>query len=245
MNRLVAARLADTDRLLFARFGDRHRLLAFGRRDPHFTHLFVVGHVAARLLNGFRGGLLTDRVDVTRLVRDIGDIHVDQLQTQLGQLGLQRALNVFQERVAVAIDLIDPHRSDHLSQLTEDHFFRLLADFTNRQAEQADGRLLHQGRFRADGHREHTRYVHANILNRQRASQRNLDLHRFQAQIGVILQEWNHELRASVDRFGGLARLFTAPPNHQDPVAGAAFVLLGQNQQKAQKQHDNKDDDDN
>ncbi len=42
--------------------------------------------------------------------------------------GSSDALNVLQERVAVAVDVLDPHRGDHLPQLAEDHFLGLLVE---------------------------------------------------------------------------------------------------------------------
>ncbi len=74
------------------------------------------------------GGLLADGVDVAALVGDVGDVDVDQHQADLLQLRLERALHVLQERVAVAVDVLDPHRGDHLPQLAEDDFLGLLAN---------------------------------------------------------------------------------------------------------------------
>ena len=93
-----------------------------------FAHPFVVGDVAAGLLDGLRGGLLADGLDVARLVGDVGDVDVDQHQADLAQLRLQRALHLFQELFAIAVDVFDLHRGDHLPQLAEDHVLGLLLD---------------------------------------------------------------------------------------------------------------------
>src|SRR2546430_6755054 len=43
-----------------------------------FRSLLVIGHVSAGLLNRQRSRLLPDRVDIARLIGDVGDVHVDQ-----------------------------------------------------------------------------------------------------------------------------------------------------------------------
>ena len=93
-HRLLALGFARADRLFLAGVGDLNRLIALGGGDAGFAHLLVVGHVAAGLLNGERGGLLADGVDVARLVGDVGDVDVDELQADLGEFGLERMLHV-------------------------------------------------------------------------------------------------------------------------------------------------------
>ena len=90
---------------------------------------------------------------------------------------------MLQKRVAVAVDVLDPHRGDHLPQLAEDDFLGLLANLAAVEAEQADGRVLHHVGLRADGHGEHAGHVDADVLDRQRAAERNFDLDRLQAQV--------------------------------------------------------------
>ena len=221
--------------------GHLNRLVAFGTGHACLAHPLVFGHITASLLDRFRGGFLADRVDVSRLVRDVGDVHVDQLQANLGQFRFERSLNVLQKLVAIAVDLFDAHRGDDLTQLAKNNFFGLLADLADGQAQQANSRLLHHRRFRADGHGEHTRHIDADVLKRQRTTQRNFDLDRLETQIGIVLEQRQHELGAGVDRLGRLARTLAASPDHQHAVTGATFVLLHQQNQNAERQDDETD----
>ena len=108
--------------------GHADGLLALGLGHADFAHPLVVGHVAAGLLDRLRGRLLADGLDVARLVGDVGDVDVDQHQADLPQLRLQRVLDGFEELVAVAVDVLDLHRGDHLAELAEDDVLGLLLD---------------------------------------------------------------------------------------------------------------------
>ena len=129
---LLAARLAGADLALLRGAGHLHDLVAIGAGDANLALLHFVGHVGAGLLNRLRRRLLADRVDVAALVLDVGDVDVDQHQADLLELRLDRVLNVLQERVAIAVDVLDLHRGDHLPQLAEDDFLGLLADVVRR-----------------------------------------------------------------------------------------------------------------
>ena len=186
---LVAGRLL-ADLLLLVELGDADRLLARGFAGADSLQLHGVGHLTAfsRSASATRmspifslsatsprafwiacgGGLLADGFDVARLVGDVGDVHVDQHQADLLQFRLERILDVAQERIAVAVDVLDPHRGDHLAQLAEDDVLGLLLDVGRSQSQQADRRVLHQLGRGADGHREHAGHVDADVLDRQR-----------------------------------------------------------------------------
>ena len=110
--------MRDLDRLV--------RVPALG--DADLAELLLLGHVDLGLLHRLRRGLAADGLDVARLVGDVGDVDVDQHQADLLQLRLQRRLNAVQELLAVAVDVLDPHRGDHLAELAEDDVRRLLLD---------------------------------------------------------------------------------------------------------------------
>ena len=124
-DRLLALGLAGADFTELRGTGNLDRLLAIGVSDANFTELFLIGHVAASLLNRLRRRLLADGVDVAALVGDVGDVDVDQHEADFLEFRLDRVLNVFEERIAVAVDVLDPHRGDHLPQLAENDFPRL------------------------------------------------------------------------------------------------------------------------
>ncbi len=119
----ACADLAD-----FSRFGHLHGFIAIGLRHANFAEFLLLGHVAAGFLDRFRGGLASDRLDVAGTIRDIRDVDVDQHQADLLQLRFDRILNVLQKLLAVAVDVVDVHRRDHLPQLPEDDVFGLLFD---------------------------------------------------------------------------------------------------------------------
>ncbi len=114
----------DGDGLVAVRLGDAGRALLDLLRD-----------VDQGLLDRLRSRLLADRLDVARLVRDVLDVDVDQDETDLPEFGLERRLDLFQEDVAVLVDLLDAHRRDHLTELTEDHVLGLLDDVLRLEAE--------------------------------------------------------------------------------------------------------------
>ena len=162
--------------------------------------LLLLGHVDAGLLHRLRRRPSADGLDVARLVGDVGDVDVDQHQADLLQLRLQRGLDVLQELLAVAVDVLDPHRGDHLPQLAEDDVARPACLISvGVQAQQADGGVLHHFGVGADGHGEHAGHVDADVLDRQGALERDLDLHRLQAEEGVVLDQRQDEGGAAVD----------------------------------------------
>ena len=180
-DRLLAHRLAGADFADLVGVGHADRLLALGLGHADLAHPLVVGHVAAGLLDCLRRRLLADGFDIARLVGDVGDVDVDQHQADLAQLRLERILDGFEKLIAVAVDVLDLHRRDHLAKLAEDHVFRLFLNVADVQPQQADGGVLHLLGRGADGHGEHARHVHADVFHRQRTAKRNLDLHRLES----------------------------------------------------------------
>ena len=154
---LLAGRLAGADLAHLGRVGDRDGPLALGLGHADLPLLLLLGHVDLRLLDGDGRGLPADRLDVPALVGDVGDVDVDQHQADLLQLRLERLLDALQELVAVAVDVLDPHRRDDLPELAEDDVAGLLLDLLGVEPEQADGRVLHRLRVGADGDGEHAR----------------------------------------------------------------------------------------
>ena len=125
---LLALGLAHADLAELVGVGDLHDALALRLGHADLAQLLLLGHVAAGLLHRLRRRLLADGLDVARLVVDVGDVHVDQHQADLLELRLERRLDAVQERVAVAVDLLDAHGRDHLPQLAEDDVLRLPLD---------------------------------------------------------------------------------------------------------------------
>jgi hypothetical protein len=136
--------------------------------------------------------------------------------------------------LAVTVDVLDPHRGDHLAELAEDDVLRLLLDLGGVQAQQANGRVLHHLEVGADGHGEDAGHVDTDVLHRQGAFERDLDLDRFQVEVGVILHQRHNEGRPAVDAAGGVAAAHLAVDD-QDAVARAALVAAEQQHREAEE----------
>ena len=86
-----------------------------------------------RLVDRFGRGLLADALDVARLVRDVGDVHVDQVQADLVELGRHVAADRVEEFLAVLVDLLDGQRRHREAQLAEDDLARHALDVVLRE----------------------------------------------------------------------------------------------------------------
>src|SRR5205823_9122546 len=75
------------------------------------------------------------------------------------------------------------------------YFLSLLANLCRGETEQTDRGILHHLRFGINGDGEDARHIDADVLGRQRASQRHLNLDRLETEIGVILNERSEERR--------------------------------------------------
>jgi hypothetical protein len=187
------------------------------------------------------GGLAADGVDVARLVGDVGDVHVDQHEADLAELRLQRGLDALEEPVAVPVDLLDLHRGDDLTQLTEDDVLAPASMSPGLEAQQADGRILHDARLGADGDGEDGRHVDADVLDGQGAAQRDLDLQRLEVEVGVVLDQRDHEGAATVETLaGGLAADLSV--HDQDRVGRAPLVAACEEDDEQHREDDDEDD---
>ena len=148
--------------------GDLDRLELLGLGDADRPVFLLLGDVDLGLVDRRAGGLAADRLDVARVVGQVGDVDVDQHQADLAELHLQRVLDVLQELLAIAVDLVDGHRRDHLAELAEDQVGRLGADLLAGEVQQADRGVLHHLGLGADGDGEDARHVHPDVLEQER-----------------------------------------------------------------------------
>ena len=89
LHRPLPLRLAHADLLLLLRARHLHRALALRFRDADLAEFFLLGDVAAGLLHRLRRRLAADRLDVAGIVLQVRDVHVDEHETDLLQLGLE------------------------------------------------------------------------------------------------------------------------------------------------------------
>ncbi len=196
-HRLLTRRFADADVAQLGRVRYLHHPLTLGVGDAHFAQLFLIGNVTACLLYRRRSRLAPDRLDVPRFVVDVGDVHVDEHQSDLLELRLQRLLNVVQKCLAILVDLLDAHGGDDLPKLPEDDVLRLALHLRSIELEQANGGVGTRFVAGADGNGEHARYANPDVLEREGIAQGNVYLNRLEAQIVVFLDDRPHERAAA------------------------------------------------
>ena len=149
-------------------------------------------------------------------------------------------LNVLQETLAVAVDVLDLHRRDHLPQLSENDVFGLLLDLLRVEPQQANGRVLHDLGLRPDRHGKDAGNFDADVLGRQGVFERNADLDRLEIEIGVVLNDGDDERGAAVNAHCRRARAHFAELD-QDPIAGTALVALGEHHAEADDEQSRND----
>ncbi len=169
-------------------------------------------------------------LDVVRLVGDVRDVDVDQVQADLVQLRLDVLADRLQEALAVLVDLLDGQRRDGEAQLAEDDFLGHVLDFLGLQTQEPLGSVVHDRLVRADADGERARHVDADVLHRQRVLQRDADRHGRQAHVSVVLDQRPDECATAVDAAGRLVTPDLAIDD-QDTVGGTPFVPRGQEQQ--------------
>lgn len=111
-------------------------------------------------------------------------------------------LDAVEEGVAVAVDLLDAHRRDHLAKLAEDDVLCLTLDLLVGEAEEADGGLLPDVGLGADDDREDARHRDANVLGGERVLERDV-LDRFEGEVRVLPDQRPDEGRAVPESSAG------------------------------------------
>ena len=114
---------------------------------------------------------------------------------------------------------------------------RHLLDVARLEAEQALGGVLHDRRLRADADRERARHVDADVLQRQRALQRDADRQRRELEERVVLDQRPDQRAAAVDAARRLP-LADLAVDHQDHVRRAALVARREEHQGRREQHE-------
>ena len=219
--------------------GDADVFVTVGLGLTDFTETVLFGDALLGLVDGLGGGFLTERLDVARLVADVGHVDVDQLQTDLSQLSLDVGADVGQELIAVRVDLLDVHRGDDEAQLTEEDVGGNVLNVVRVLAEQAFGCVGHALRFGGNTDGESAGHIHADVLLTQRVGQVTLDGDGREVEEGVVLKHGPDEGGAAVDTACGAdAPLFVATGftvNDQDFVRRTAFVTRKDRSERHEK----------
>ena len=230
----VGIRVGHFDlRLVFARDGH-----GIGFRSPNtrffqrlgatdFTDLVLFCHAHFGFVDGLGGSFLTERFDVAALVFDVGDVDIDELQTDFLQFDLHILHNVLLELVAVAVQFFDRHRSDDQTELSEENIAGHFLDVCGFESEETFGGVVHRVAFGGNTHGEAARHVDAYVLSRERIRQVRFDRDGREAQISIVLNDGPNKGAATVNALGRTVGAACAV-DHQDLIRRAAAVAIEQ-----------------
>ena len=218
--------------------GHADDLLTIGQGLSGGAIALLLGDLDLGAVDRLRRRPLADRHDVAAFIRDVADVHVDQFQADLVNFLRHILVNKIHKFLAVFVDLLNGQSRDHEAKLAEDDVLRLIADLAIIQEQQALRRVVHQRGIRRYTDREGGRHVDANVVERQGAFQRNVDHQRLEAEVGVILEEWQDERAASVETLSRLVVATHPAVLDEYAIAGASLVARGD-----EHQHEEEDDD--
>ena len=166
--------------------GDIDPLILFGGRRTDGTVSVSLGDRDLCVVYRLCGSLFTERGNIPALVVDIGHVDVYQAQTDLFELCLNVARNRIKELVAVGVDLLDVHRGDDKTKLTEDYILGKLLYLGKLETEKALGCVLHHADLGRNTDGETRGNVNTDVLVRQRVRQINRDRQRRQIEILIL-----------------------------------------------------------
>ncbi len=229
--------------------GDADALFHLCVRLADGTDLVCLGDGDLRVVDRLCGGLLPEGDDIARFVGNVGNVHVDEAQTDLFQLALDVAGDGFEKLVAVGVDLFDVHGGDDEAQLAEDDVFGEFLYLVHLEVAQAFRRVFHDRGLGGDADGEDGRNVYADVLPRQRALEVDADGQRRQVEVGERLHERPDEGGAAVDALGAARVALAVCPDltvdDHDLIRRALFVAGGDHEEKHEDhkhRHDNEYD---
>ena len=182
--------------------GDLDGLLAQGFGFADFAAAGFIRHLDHGVVDGAGGGFLTEGGDVARGVADVGDVGVDEVETDFVEFDVDAAGDAADEFFSVSVDFFNGQRGDDDAHLAHDDFRGQVADVLPRAAEQAAGGVLHDFRLGADAHDEGGGDVDADVLAGERTLERHVDVERVEIHVGVVLDDGHHEGGAAVQTLG-------------------------------------------
>ena len=164
-----------------------------------FTHLVLLSYTNLSFVDSLCSSLTTESLDITALVLDIRHVHVDQSQTYLLQFHFHVSADSLKELITVVVQLLDTHRCDHQTQLTEEDITSQFLNLSGSLTQQTFSSSSHVLRVSRYTHRESARNVHTDVLPRQRIRQVRIDADRRQAQVSIVLNDRPHERTSTMN----------------------------------------------
>ena len=112
----------------------------------------------------YRCSFLTECLDVTALIIDVGHVHVDETETNLLQFHLDVAGDGLEELVTVGVQFLNTHGGNHQTQLTEEDVSCQFLNMTCRETQQTLSCCCHALGVGGDTDRKAARYIHTDVL---------------------------------------------------------------------------------
>ena len=217
--------------------------LANRRRFTDRTLALLIRNLNLRTVDRFRRGAFTDRLDVSRLISNVADVHIDQRQTNLVDFLRNILVDETHKLLAILVDLLDRKRRNHKTELTQNNVLRLFLNRILIQSKQTLRGVIHQDRGLRNTNRKGRRHIHADIVERKRTLQRNLDHQRLKTHIRIVLNHRPHKLTPAVETLRRALRSRT--PDHKNAVRWTPSVPTRKEQRhKDRDKQDHRDHDD-
>ena len=151
--------------------GGTYAGLSHGFCLTYLTYLLLFCHAHLGLVDGFGCCFLAQSFDVSRLVLDVGHIHVDESQTYLLELHFHVCRDGLQEFVTVGVQLLNAHGGYYQTELTEEDVSGQFLNLLCRLSQQTLGSSQHAFGIGTDTHGETAGYIHTDVLLGERIRQ--------------------------------------------------------------------------
>lgn len=167
--------------------GHDNLLLLLGLGATNLPIALGLGNLDFCVVDGAGGGFLTQSLNVAALIRDVLNVHVDELEAHFLQFHFDPAADVLYEFIAVRVDLLNGHRRENHAHLAEDDVLGQFADGLVGESQHAFGGVFHRARLGGDPDREGGGRVDADVLLGQGTSQLDVDRNRDEIEELVVL----------------------------------------------------------
>ena len=155
--------------------------------------VLLLGNLYLGFVDGLGSSFLTEGLDIARFVLDIGDVHVDEFQTDLLELYLDVLLDVLLEDVTVLVEFLDRHGGDDETELAEKNITSHVLNVVGRKTKQTLSSVVHRVGLGADTHGEAAGNVDADVLAREGIGEVRFNRDRGEVEVGVVLDDRPYE----------------------------------------------------
>ena len=133
----------------------------------YLTQFLLFCHTHLGLVDGLGSSLLAQGFDVAALVLDVGNIDIDEFQTNLLEFDLHIGRDSLQELVTVTVEFLNAHGGNNQTELTEEDIARHLLYLGGILSEQTLCGCRHVLWVCADTHGKAARHINADVLTAQ------------------------------------------------------------------------------